>query len=554
MSRDDNDRLRENQLSSDPSDGLAPADANGNPIDGWPEPSPLRSHSEAPPFPADSLPSVLRDWALATAHEFQCPIDLPASLALGVISCACGGWVQVRVRDNWVEPVNLFLAVALRSGEKKSPAVGRATEPVQAFERAESERLQSWIADIESRRIHLDEQIGSAKRALRKASHEKGIEIERELAEYLIALKNLPKARAPRYIADDITQEKLGGLLQENGERMALFSAEGGGFRLMAGYYNDGKANLDIYLKAYSGEPITVDRITRDPVRLDRPCLTICLAVQPAVIKKLEETPEIRDFGMLARFLLCVPESLVGKRNHRAEPVPQPLLDEYSKVITRILERGRMTDQMTLPEMHTLRLCPDGYEVLMTALDEVEPRLAVGGDLHPYSDWMNKIAGRIARIAGLLHVFKEADAEQEQGTIPIECVREAKRIHDFYLDHAQIGLDLLGADPAINKAEHLLAWARRQGQPVFTRRDAHRGCRSMFPRSEALLAPLAVLLDRGWIRKLPDPTSRGVGRPSDRYELYPGQNCQNRQKAGDQPDSVLSVDSDHPPQGPQDSE
>ncbi|WP_425466834.1 DUF3987 domain-containing protein [Peribacillus cavernae] len=69
----------------------------------------------------------------------------------------------------------------------------------------------------------------------------------------------------PRLITEDVTPEKLADLMAENNEKMALLSAEGGGiFNIMAGRYaSDGKANLEIFLKGFSGDYCAVDRIGR---------------------------------------------------------------------------------------------------------------------------------------------------------------------------------------------------------------------------------------------------------------------------------------------------
>ncbi len=543
MARDDNDLLREGSLPWDPGEGLMAVNPDGSPVTEWPDPIPLRSHISATPFPVDTLPPLLRDWAMANAHELQCPVDLPANLALGAISCACGGWLNVQVRKNWNEPTNLFLAIALRSGEKKTPAFSRAIRPIRKFEIAEAERLAEVIAKFHTKRSYHEEREKMLKKQLSKADSAKLKELETEISEHLVALQKLPIAHAPRYSADDITQEQLGVLMQANGERMGLFSDEGGLFRLMMGYYNDGKANLDIYLKSFSGESVTVDRVSRDPVFLVRPSLTICLAVQPAVIESLGERPEMRNLGMLARFLLCIPESLVGRRDHSAEPAAEELLERYNNLIKRLLQQSRLNEQLELPQPRTLSLCPEGYQVLVDAQQEIEDRLAIGGDLFPYADWMNKLAGRIVRIAALLHVVWEVEDNQQISVIPVERVRHAKRLHDYFLQHALIGLDMLGADPVVSAAEHLLAWGKRQPQLVFTKRDAHVGCRALFPRAKDLEAPLELLVEKGWIRKVEQTGPKGAGRKSERYVIHPAQNTQNSQNPGESVDSVLSVDS-----------
>ena len=62
--------------------------------------------------------------------------------------------------------------------------------------------------------------------------------------------------KAPRRLTSDVTPERLAGLMAENGGRIALVSAEGGPFKIMAGQYssNGGPAILDTYLKSWRGK------------------------------------------------------------------------------------------------------------------------------------------------------------------------------------------------------------------------------------------------------------------------------------------------------------
>ena len=104
-------------------------------------------------------------------------------------------------------------------------------------------------------------------------------------------------------------------LMAENGERIALVSAEGGAFGHMLGrYHQTGGPNLDIYLAGHTGDHFSADRATRDPVVMNMPALSMCLMVQPAALDDLGRTPILDYRGLLARFLYAMPPSLVGSR------------------------------------------------------------------------------------------------------------------------------------------------------------------------------------------------------------------------------------------------
>ena len=63
---------------------------------------------------------------------------------------------------------------------------------------------------------------------------------------------------------------------------------------------------------------------------IERPCLTIGLAVQPEVLQGLAGRPGFRGRGLLARFLYSLPESLVGRRQAGAPAVPPAVADRYA--------------------------------------------------------------------------------------------------------------------------------------------------------------------------------------------------------------------------------
>src|SRR5439155_9628523 len=78
----------------------------------------------------------------ALTYSFQVPRDLPAMLTLGALSVALGGKFIVRPRRDYIEPVNLYLAVALPPGERKSGVKRMVCAPIDQMERELCEQAE----------------------------------------------------------------------------------------------------------------------------------------------------------------------------------------------------------------------------------------------------------------------------------------------------------------------------------------------------------------------------------------------------------------------------
>ena len=87
-----------------------------------------------PEFPTHALPDVLREWVEAESHATQTPADLAGLLALAVCSVddrpARGGGAAPRLG----EPVNLYVAVLLEPGNRKSAVFADAMKPLRELE------------------------------------------------------------------------------------------------------------------------------------------------------------------------------------------------------------------------------------------------------------------------------------------------------------------------------------------------------------------------------------------------------------------------------------
>ncbi len=321
----------------------------------------------------------------------------------------------------------------------------------------------------------------------------------------------------PRRFVDDITPEALASALAEQGGRMAILSPEGGGFDHMSGArYADHVPNLDVYLKAWTGEPLRVDRKGRPPEQIDDPTLTIGMAVQPYVLQVAGRNPALRARGLLDRFLYAVPASNVGFRDTEPHPMPAAVREAYSRGVRAVT---RLADEQGA-EASILRLSPEAAALFGRWRADLEPRRRPGGEHAAIAEWSSKIEGEVARVAGILHVA----GHTERGVrAPIDqtTMAAAIRIGEFLVPHALAVFDLMGADKRIDDARAVLGWIERNHLDQFSRRDCQREFLSRFPRVSEAVACLALLVERGYLADLPRPTGRTGRPPSTVYVVNP---------------------------------
>jgi replicative DNA helicase len=489
----------------------------------WEPPIPIGMAGDIPAFPVEVLPGWLGEYVAAVATATQTPPDLAGMLAMAVVAAVAAGAVEVEPRPGWREPLCLFVAVGMDAGARKSSVFTALTRPVADFERDQATAALPAITETITLRRIADQAAAHAEAAASKAPADQQAERQAEAIARAAEASNLIVSPIPRWLVDDATPEALAGLLATYG-RIALLSPEGDVFDQMAGRYNQsGGPNLGVYLKGHAGDLLKVDRRGRQPEYVQRPCLTIGLAVQPEVLRGLASRPGFGGRGLLARFLYSLPQSLVGCRRPGAPPVPPAVTDRYTLEL-QALAASLTTSASDNPTVLTLDL-PAG-ELLLDLERDLEPRLAAdSGDLAHLAGWAAKLAGATCRLAALLHLVEHLRDGWAQ-PINSNTFTGAIRLADYLIEHARAVFDLMGADARTDDARWLLDWIGRTSQVQFSRRDAHRAApRGRFATATDLEPALRLLEEHGYLRRVdPEPSHdpRGRGRPaSPRFLVNP---------------------------------
>jgi hypothetical protein len=485
--------------------------------EGWPDPIALQEEGKLPPFPVGVLPEWLANWVEAEAEAKQVPADLLALYALAFAGAGLAGRHRVEVRPGWEEPLNVYTCCCVPSGERKTATYAAALKPITDLERAIQAAEEPEIAERLSARRALTRQLDRVEKA-KVVDHDKRRELARELQE-------TPEPVRTRLYTEDCTPERMASMMMEQGGRLLAASDEGTLFEVCAGRYSK-EANFDVCLKGHAASaPLRVDRGSRQPVIVDRPHLTIALAVQPDLLNLLASVPAMRRRGFLARFLWSMPVSRVGTRKARPEPVPELVAATYRLCMIELWKGPG------LPEV--IRFSSEADLAMAAFQEAVEPRLARDGDLGCSDGWGGKLPGAVARLCGILHacgvVGKTVKADS---SVAVDVVGRAVRLAQEYLiPHALAALDLVGTDETHGLARDVWEFVRgkvqngqngQNGVRTFKRVDVCQASslkRRLTPATR-VDAALSVLVAHNLIR-VKEEGKVGRGTPSPVYEVNP---------------------------------
>ena len=483
---------------------------NGTPGDhNWPPLLPFGSDC-VDRISSDLIPGPVGDMARAVAASTETPPEMAIMTGLGIVAACIAGKVRVRLAEDYLEPPQLYVATVLPSGNRKTPVINLMAQPIVEAEHRMISETAPERKRLESERRTREMQIDKLRRQKKYS-----VNSEELVCQICDLEKDLPTVPpVPRLLTQDVTPERIGSMMTENGERMALISDEAGIFEILSGRYTkSGAPNLDLFLQAHAGSPVRVDRGSREPVILNTPALTIVLTPQPQVLRSLSQEQAFRGRGLLGRFIFAVPPSNLGHRTHETIPVPTYVSDAYRDCIQGLLNisgnAGIVLD---------LRFSPPALEMWKSFRHHVESAMAEDGRLHDIQDWGGKLPGAVARMAGGLHCSLYA-GHMMPDIIESATVTVAIELGRLLVSNAIVAFGIMQKSEKTLNAEKLLAWITRNRTSRFRVRDIFRAHQSRFSEVAAMTPVLLLLQDHGYIR----PLSRALrnGRPSDEYEVNP---------------------------------
>jgi replicative DNA helicase len=490
------------------------------PDDGWADedPIPLTQTAQIPPFPVDALPDPIADMVRGVSEATQTDPAMAATSTLSALSACTGGHAQIEIRPGWREPVNVYTATIAAPGERKSAVQTAMISPIFDVEQQLADASLGARLEAQTRKEVAESAAEKSKRDAANKANDDGWDtaMANAIGAAQIAA-DITVPVIPRIVADDTTPEAAATLLAEQGGRLAIISAEGGIFDIIAGRYNGNIPNLDLWLKGHSGDPLKIDRKNRPPEYVRQPAMTLGLMIQPEVLHTIAANRQFRGRGLLARFFYAYPQSKVGRRQIAPTPVPADVRERYETTV-KDLASG-MAGWLGDPAV--LTLTPSAHEAIIAIETAVEPTLAGDGELAPLADWGAKYVGAVARIAGILHLAGHGPDVGPTSAVTAQTILAANRIGEYFKACAIRAFNEMGTDRVTADAIYLLERIERLGQDEVSERDLHVACKSRFKKKADLLPALDRLVEHGYLLPLPAAGPTG-GRPaSPRYRVHP---------------------------------
>lgn len=465
-----------------------------------------------PKIPDHVLTGWAGDFAKALSVSTQTPIELCYPQVLAAVSIACARRTVVHVRGDWYEATNIWLMTPMEPASRKSAVLNTITDVMSDWESNKREqtkelvqRTQTDIEVIEARIRRLMNLIANP-----KTDELKVIKYKEDIVN--LKAKMPEPVHSPQLFTSDCTAERVGSLMKENEECLGWVSSEGGVFSILKGRYSGGDFNLDLFLKAYSGDAEKTDRLGRDAVHLKKPALTFALSPQLGIMRDLISNQVFRERGLVARFIYIIPESTVGYRDLEPPSIPMDLKNAFEEKLHEMFDWSLDSSG----ERHEIKLSEGADEVLKDFQARVEPELGPGGVLEDIRDWAGKFVGTTVRVAAVMHAI-ECDGKPPWSIgLHKETMERAIGMMEVASKHALVVLLKISDTPEIKGAKKILDWIRKRGCSKFTEKQLKDSVRNGNILGDDILLQkaLAVLYEHGYVR-FEQVKPPGKGRPSN---------------------------------------
>ncbi|MDM9630255.1 DUF3987 domain-containing protein [Robiginitalea aurantiaca] len=224
-------------------------------------------------FPTNIFPDEIQALIENASKTVGFNPDFLSAGILSVVATATGNTLSIFNGSYYAKPI-LWLSIIGRPGTGKSHPLQFAKKPI---EKMDSKSFREYQAELK--------------------------EYEKQEKD-----KSKRKPYYSKFILKDFTPEKLAEALQYNDKGILIFQDELMRWINSFDRYKKG-GDQQMYLDMFNGSELTVDRVTKEPIRIEETNVNILGGMQPEILKSFVGNNRRVD-GFLDRFLFVYPDNL----------------------------------------------------------------------------------------------------------------------------------------------------------------------------------------------------------------------------------------------------
>jgi hypothetical protein len=386
-------------------------------------------------YPVAALPGLFGAAVAAAARVNEVDASMSGTVALAAASTATSKLVLGVEIHGQVKPGTVFGLVIADSSERKTSTDHALFAGVRAVER-------ELVADykVAKRRYDAEQRVHERQvnRILgqRSAASRAGLDPPDRQVDDLLQLPAPEPPRQPTLVTVDPTIEGLRDGLDKGHGLVGVASMDGA--VVLSGHSlgrAEGKAASGaFYSILWDGQDFTVTRANDRVIAVESPRVSMSLGVQPRVAQRFLHDEELRDQGMVNRFLVAWPAAKSGSRS-LAQPTPADLaiLKQFNDRCADRLRQALLigAGQFTPgPRDTALPLSRPAMKVWRAFARAMEIVQAKGARFEFVRGMAGKAAEQAARIALVQQLFENPDAAM----VEVEAMQAGVALAGWYAD------------------------------------------------------------------------------------------------------------------------
>lgn len=408
------------------------------------------------------LPNSVYQLVREVQWRTKAPFETVLTAILTATATAYGGFLVIESDDGRRMPLSLNCLVLSPTGESKSSVTAEVLKPLFEFDRItgkkrgeEKEKHRARLAIWRSRDAALKKKMATL---LQRGADNSDI-LHVEAAIYDHSLRQPKLCITPRFVVTDTSLPGLQKELSGNHKSIMLANPDAADF-----LHNVLSKHPNQFCSAWSGEPLVIVKHNRE-INCQSPSVSILAMAQPELAGGvLDEDHPFRTSGLAARFLVFMPETLVGKKALLSDPGSTGSIERWGQAITTALKNN--LDRATVDDgsnRKCIYMSKEGSEFLKSRAADIDQDIGYGGSLSVAQDFSMRIVEQANRLAAIFELLNNPDAREIS-------LFNAELAYDFLIDHYNNSVLKL-MDPArpkmstVSKAEKIKAYLVKRAVP-----------------------------------------------------------------------------------------